>query len=239
MSKTVLISGGTKGIGKAAVLALLEEGFNVATFSRDKNTCNEFEKELSNNWDPERFLITNANVSSEEEMQKFVASTIQKFNSIDILINNAGFGYFEDSDKVDSERFQEMVQTNLLGLALLTKHVIPIMKEKKSGLIINIASMSGKRSYPRGEFYSATKFGVMGYSDGLRRELQEHGIKVSTICPGVVDTDFFSEQWKKKREEKGEPMMSCEDISRVISLICTQSENSNIQHIEVLPFPGS
>ena len=236
MSKTVIISGGTSGIGKAAVLQLLKDGFNVATFSRDKNKCNALVEELKEKHDPNQFIVMDEDITDEKNMLEFVSATISKFKTIDILINNAGFGYFEDSDKVDLEKFQSMIQTNLVGVAILTKQVVPNMMENKSGLIINVVSMSGKRSYPRGEFYGATKFGLMGYSDGIRKELQEHNIKVSTVCPGVVDTDFFSEKWKKEREEKGEPMMAPEDISRAISLICRQSEHSNIQHIEVLPF---
>jgi NADP-dependent 3-hydroxy acid dehydrogenase YdfG len=236
MNKTVIISGGTSGIGKAAVVTLLKDGFNVATFSRDKEKCKSLEKELNENWDPERFMINDSDVTDEKSMGQFVAKTVEKFKSIDILINNAGFGYFEDCDKVDMKKFQAMLQTNLVGVANLVKQTVPIMKKQKSGLILNVVSMSGRRSYPRGEFYSATKFGLMGYSDGLRKELQEHNIKVSTVCPGVVETDFFTEEWKKKRTEKGEPMMVADDISRAISLIALQSDQSNIQHIEVVPF---
>lgn len=236
MNKTVIISGGTSGIGKAGVERLLQDGFNVATFSRDKGKCKDLEIRLQQNWDSERFLITSADVSNENEMHDFVATTLKKFNSIDILVNNAGFGYFEECDKVDMEKFQEMINTNLVGVAVLTKAAVPQMKKQKSGLIINIVSMSGRRSYPKGEFYSATKFGVMGYSDGLRKELEEHNIKVSTICPGVIETDFFTEEWKEKRRSENKPMMKPVDISRIISLICTQSEHSNIQHVELIPF---
>lgn len=236
MAKTVMISGGTSGMGKAAVEQLLANGFNVATFSKDPEKCTGLSKELKEKHDKSRFLVMSADVSDEKQLIGVVDETLKKFKTIDILINNAGFGYFEDCDKFNLEKFHGMIKTNLVGVALLTKLTVPFMKKKKSGLIINIASMSGKRSYPRGEFYSATKFGVMGYSDGLRKELQAFNIKVSTVCPGVVETDFFTEKWKKKRIEKGEPMMAVEDISRVISLICTQSEHSNIQHVEVLPF---
>lgn len=236
MAKTVLISGGTSGIGKAAVMQLLEEGFNVATFSRDELKCMKLQEELIKQFDKENFMVSAADITNEEELKLFVAATQKKFKTIDILINNAGFGYFEKCDKFDIGKFQNMINTNLIGIAQLTKLAVAKMKENKSGLIINIASMSGRRSYPEGEFYSATKYGLMGYSDGLRKELAKHNIKVSTICPGVVDTNFFTTQWKIDRTESGESMMAPGDISRVISMICNQSEHSNIQHIEVLPF---
>jgi NADP-dependent 3-hydroxy acid dehydrogenase YdfG len=236
MEKTVIISGGTSGIGKAMLIRLLNDGFSVATFSRHKKSCEQLEKGLKEKMDADRFMVMNADVADEKQMAKFVKAVAKRFKSVDILINNAGFGYFEDCDKVDMKEYHELIQTNLVGVANLVKHTVPIMKEKGSGLIINIASMSGMRSYPKGSFYSSTKFGVMGYSDGLRKELEEHGIKVSTVCPGVVETNFFTDEWKKRRREENRPMMDVKDVSRLISLICTQSEHSNIQHVEILPF---
>ena len=123
MPKTVLISGGTKGIGKAAVIQLLEDGFNVATFSKNPDNCEALKNELKDKYGKDRFLIMSADITDETQLTGVVEETKSRFNSIDILINNAGFGYFEDSDKVDTDRFQNMVQTNLVGLALLTKHV--------------------------------------------------------------------------------------------------------------------
>ena len=239
-SKTVLISGGTDGIGKGTVSQLLKDGFNVATFSRDVKKCSSLKKELESKFNQEQFLIMTADVADSKEMGVVVAKTIEKFKSIDILINNAGFGYFVASDEVDMSRFQEMVQINLVSLASLTKLVVPHMKKQKSGLIINLASISGKRALPYGEFYSATKFGVMGYSEGIREELKDFGIKVCTICPGMVKTSFFDkkELERRKKSWKGKipQMLSVEDIARIMSLICTQSEHSDIQDLTIMPF---
>jgi NADP-dependent 3-hydroxy acid dehydrogenase YdfG len=168
--KTVIISGGTSGIGKAAVMKLLEDGFNIATFSRNPAKCRILEKELSTKYDPSRFLIIPADVTDKKSLTLFINDVLDKYSNIDILVNNAGVGYFSDCDDLDDGQFDSMIQTNLVGIAMLTSIVVPYMKKKKSGQIINIASMSGKRSYPRGEFYSATKFAVMGYSDGIRKE---------------------------------------------------------------------
>jgi len=237
-SKTVLISGGTDGIGRGSVLQLLKDGFNVATFSRNDKNCNELQSELEESYDKKRFLVLNADVADEHRLGGVVRETLAKFKSIDILINNAGFGYFAGCDDVDISRFQEMIQTNVVGMASLTKLVVPQMKKKKRGLIINISSMSGKRVLSKGEFYSATKFAVMGYSEGLRKELRDYGIKVSTICPGMVKTNFFDEAELKKRLVKGKPapILEVTDISRIISLICNQSEHCDIRDISVMPF---
>lgn len=113
--KTALITGGTKGIGKASVIKLLEEGFNVSTFSRDKSKSDSLVKELREKFSSDKFLVMQGNVIKEDDMKKVVNDTLKKFNKVDILFNNAGFGYFIESDKVDLNRFQEMIQTNILA----------------------------------------------------------------------------------------------------------------------------
>lgn len=240
MNKSILISGGTKGIGKSFVIKLLEEGHKVATFSRNQNNVDLLTKELSQTYSPDNYLVLQSDVREESSVKKMVKEVVSKFGQIDILINNAGTGYFRDSDQMDLIKFQEMIQTNIVGVALLTKHVVPIMKELKSGLIINIASISGKVAFANGEFYSATKFGVMGYSQAIRAELAPFGIKVSTICPGMIKTDFFDEEELERRKKiwngKVPQMLDVGDISRIVSLICSQSEHADIQDITIMPF---
>ena len=240
MAKTVLISGGTKGIGKGAVLQLLKDGFNVAAFSRDQSKIDNLQSELAVQFPSTQFLALSADVTSEESMTQLVEQVVKKFGTIDILINNAGIGYFRDADQLDAQRFQAMIQTNIIGVALLTKHVVPVMKQIKSGLIINLASISGKVAFANGEFYSATKFGVMGYSQAIRAELAPFGIKVATVCPGMIKTEFFDEEELARRQKlwngKVPQMLEVSDISRIISLICNQSEHSDIQDITIMPF---
>jgi 3-hydroxy acid dehydrogenase / malonic semialdehyde reductase len=240
MTRTVLISGGTKGIGKSAVLQLLKDGFNVATFSRNQEKVDQLQSELVEQFPSSQFLVLVADVAKESSVEVLVSAVVTKFESVDILMNNAGMGYFRDADQLDLSRFQEMIQTNIVGVALLTKYVVPIMKKNKSGLIINVASISGKVAFANGEFYSATKFGVMGYSQAIRAELSPFGIKVSTICPGMIKTDFFDEEELERRKKiwngKVPQMLEVSDIARVVSLICNQSEHSDIQDITIMPF---
>ena len=241
MTKTLVVSGGTKGIGKGAVLQLLKDGFNVVTFSRDQKNCDSLLSEIKKlKINEKRYLIMKGHVTNENEVSSIVSKTIQKFGSIDILINNAGFGYFADCDKVDMSKFESMIKTNLVGVALLTKIVVPQMKKQKSGLIMNLVSISGKRAFTNGEFYSATKFALSGYSEGIRNELKDFGIKVCTICPGMIKTDFFTKEELERRVKvlgiKNLKMLNVDDISRIISLVCTQSDNCDIQDIIVMPF---
>lgn len=239
-SKTVFISGGTKGIGRAVVESLLSQGFNVSTFSRNNKNIIELESKLNSKFAPSKYLVLNADVTDEESIDFAVSESLKKFNTIDILINNAGFGYFSSVDNFDNKQFLDLLNVNLFGLALVTKKVVPVFKKHKKGQIINIASISGKVAFPWGEFYSATKFGVMGYSQAIREELREFGIKVSTICPGMVDTDFFDEKELKRRMKiwggVKPTMLKTKDITDIISLICNQSSHSDIQDLTIMPF---
>lgn len=238
--KVILVSGGTKGIGRAFVEQLLSEGMSVATFSRNDAQVATLQTELSSRYAEDKFLVTTGDVTVENSVKSLVEKVVAKFGQIDVLINNAGIGYFRDVDSFDLTRFQQMLSTNIVGVALLTKYVVPQMKKSNSGLIINIASISGKVAFANGEFYSATKFGVMGYSQAIRAELAPFGIKVSTLCPGMIKTDFFDEEELERRKKiwngKIPPMLEVSDITRLVSLIINQSEHSDIQDLTIMPF---
>ena len=238
-AKTALISGGTNGIGKAIALRLLKDGFNVAVFSRDAKKCAAFEKELSGGFESSRFLVMKGDVADQKSIQGVVKSALGKFGNIDILINNAGFGYFSECDKFDLQRFNDMIGTNLVGVASMTSLVVPGMKERESGQIINIVSIAGKSAYAQGEFYSATKFGALGYSQGIRAELRGFGIKVCTVCPGMVRTSFFAKgELERRRKLTGmsPAMLEAEDIASTVSLVCNQPGRSDIQDMTIMPF---
>jgi NADP-dependent 3-hydroxy acid dehydrogenase YdfG len=235
--KTALISGGTSGIGKATVKQLLDDGFNVATFSSSKEKCEALKKEVKD----KKLLVLKGDVSSEKDVESIVKETIIRFGSIDVLVNNAGFGYFIHADTVDMAKFRKMLDVNVFGMALLTKFVVPGMKKRKKGIIINIASISGRKVFPQGEFYSATKFAVIGYSEGIRMELREHGIKVCTICPGMVKTDFFTKEDYDRRMKtmwngKEPVMLDPKDVAKLISFMCSQPAHSNIDDATIMPF---
>lgn len=246
-NKTVLISGGTSGLGKADALQLLDEGYNVAVFTVDPKQKQEFEEEVGGRYDGKKYLACLADITKEGDLKKTVSEVVKKFGALDILINNAGVGYFEAADKVDISRYHQMMDINMIGMAALVKLAVPQMKKQKSGLIVNISSVAGVANFPgrsslaKGEFYSSTKYAVMGYSEGLRAELADHGIKVTTICPGLVNTHFFSDQEYQRRMKenwhgKQPAVLEPSDISRVISFICSQPPHCEIHDIVVVPF---
>lgn len=240
ITKVALISGGTRGIGRAAVLQMIKDGYYTVTFSRNPQKRKALQSYLSGHYASNRFAVLTGDVTKEADVQRIVQFTMKKRKHIDVLLNNAGFGYFADIDKADMKRVQDMIATNVTGMMFLSKAVVPHMKKKKKGLIINMASIAGKEGYANGDFYCATKFAVYGFTEGLRKELAPFGIKVATIAPGMIKTDFFDkrELVRRKKIWKGEvpPMMDVSDITRLIKLIYQQSAVSSIQDIVILPF---
>jgi len=229
--KVAIVSGGTSGIGRGAVDVLLNEGFAVVTFSRDTDKCAILEKELEG----KNVLVLSGDVADETFVKSLVEKTMEKYNQVDVLVNNAGWGFWTSAEDGDISTFRDMLDTNVVGVATLTKHVIPHMKDQKSGVIVNISSKAGKNGYVHGSFYCATKFAVMGYSESIRLELRPHGIRVCTICPGMVDTNLFPPGILENRKAlRGElSMMEVSDTSAVLKMIVTQSETSNIEDVTI------
>jgi len=239
--KVALISGGTSGIGRAAVLQLLQDGFCVCAFAPSANKAKAFAKELAELFEPANFLVLSGDVRKEESLKKVVAATVKKFKRIDVLFNNAGYGFYTKPEEVDIKKYQDMMEVNMIGMARLTKLVVPQMKKQKSGLIINTASVAGRSVGLKGSFYSSTKFAVMGYSEGLRKDLVPYGIKVATVCPGMVKTNFFNQKEYKRRLHElwhgREPMMlQSEDVAAVIGFICRQPARSEVRDVFIMPF---
>lgn len=238
--KTILISWWTRWIWKWAVLQSLSEWHNVITFSRNDNKVQKLIDEISNTYSTDRYIVMQWDTTKKEDLENIIQAWINKFNTIDILINNAWCGYFASVDEWDMQKFQDMLNVNIYGLTLLTKLVVPYMKKNKRWLILNVASISWKKAFAYGEFYSATKFAVMWYSEWIRNELKEYGIKVSTLCPWMIKTDFFDEEELARRMKirnwKAPQMLAVEDLNRIISLVCNQSEHCDIQDLTVMPF---
>lgn len=240
-NKTVLISGVTSGIGRATVFQLLKDGFSVSGFAPQVQKCRALSKELAQLFDPANFLILPADVRHEKSLKTVVAATLKRYKHIDVLINNAGYGFFVEPDAVDVKKYWDMIDVNVVGMARLTKLVVPHMKKRKLGLIINLASIAGRRVGVKGSFYSATKFAVMGYSEGLRKDLASFGIKVSTVCPGLVKTNFLTKKEYQRRMKEiwhnHEPtMLEAQDIAGAIGFICSQPAHAEVQDMLIMPF---
>ena len=239
--KTILISGGTTGIGAATALLFLEQGWQVAAFSNISEHNLEFAATAKSRGLADRLLAVTADITKERELKKMVSAAKKKFRTIDVLFNNAGLGYFIEADEVDIKRFQAMIEVNVVGMADLTKLVIPIMKRQRQGLIINNASVAALVGHAASEFYAASKSAVMRYSEGLRQELASRGIKVSVIYTSTVQTQFWNKKELARRKKinwhgRQPVFLQPLDVARAVEFIASQPPQSTVTDITLLPF---
>jgi len=186
--KTALVTGAGRGIGRAVALALAGEGASVVLAARTGKEIGSVAEEISS-LGP-RALAVRADLRSEEEIRALVGAATEAFGGIDILVNNAGLGYFTRAGEMKTAHFDEMWQVNVRAVFLMTRETLPHMINKGGGDIVNIASLAGRNSFVGGTGYSATKWALIGFSRSLMLEVREQNIRVITLCPGSVDTDF-------------------------------------------------
>ena len=185
MNKVWLITGCSTGFGRSLALEVLAKGYKAAVASRNTNDITDIISKY-----PSTALAVKLDVTSATEINAAVKATIEKFGQIDVLVNNAGIGYFGAIEESEEEEVRKMFEINVFGLAKMTQAVLPHMRERKSGHILNIASIGGLRAFPGVGFYNATKFAVDGLSESLSKEVAPLGIKVTIIAPSGFRTDW-------------------------------------------------
>ena len=236
--KTVLITGATSGIGRSTAYSLGKEGYRLIICGRRKERLDSIAAELKSKTEvmPLCFDIRN-----KDQVRKSIESLPTKWNTIDILINNAGNAHgFAPIDEGEIDDWDAMMDINVKGLLYVSRAVLPGMVKRKSGHIINIGSISGKEVYGGGSVYCASKFAVDAITQGMRIDLIEHNIKVSEINPGLVNTEFSLVRFKgdKQRAEnvyKGMQPLHEDDIADIILFILSRPLHVNIAELLVLP----
>ncbi|GEK88125.1 hypothetical protein SAMN04488100_10139 [Alkalibacterium putridalgicola] len=188
--KTVWITGASSGIGEALAYGLAEEGAILILSARRKEELERVKQECVRRYDAQ-VIVCPLDVSDRSEIDRVMDILYSKLDKIDVLINNAGYGHTENFIDYDFSKVENMFKVNVLGLMYMSQQVAGKMADRRSGHIINIASIAGKIATPKSAVYSSSKFAVIGFSDALRLELRKHNIKVTTINPGPVDTAFF------------------------------------------------
>jgi NADP-dependent 3-hydroxy acid dehydrogenase YdfG len=176
-------------------------------------------------------LAVAADVTKAEDIAALVARTEKSLGSIEILINNAGIGYFGPVQEADEKNWDAVLDTNLKSVFLLTKAVAPGMIGRRSGHVINIASLAGKNAFKGGAIYCASKWGLMGLTECMAEDLREYGIRVSAICPGSVATEFSSPASKKDPRK----MLQPDDIAHAVEMLVTQAPQSFISEVVMRP----
>ncbi|MCY4179449.1 MAG: SDR family oxidoreductase, partial [Litoreibacter sp.] len=183
MAQTILITGASTGIGKATAMHFQAKGWNVVATMRTPENGAELEA-LDN------VVVTRLDVTDPSSVASAVKLAHDTFGSIDVLLNNAGYGAYGPLESFDRDRIKRQFDTNVIGLLETTKSVLPHMRAAKSGTIINVSSIGGQITFPLGTLYHGTKFAVEGLSEALHYELEAVGIKVKIVQPGMIATDF-------------------------------------------------
>ncbi|MCL5030997.1 MAG: SDR family NAD(P)-dependent oxidoreductase [Bacteroidetes bacterium] len=239
-NKIVFITGATSGIGKACAEEFAKEGANLILSARRIDKLNEISESLKNKYGIKTYSFK-LDVRNAEEVRRTISSLPEEWRKIDILINNAGLarGY---SKIVDGEisHWEEMIDTNVKGLLYVTRQILPLMVERKSGHVINIGSTAGHEVYPNGNVYCATKFAVNALTQAIRMETIDKNIRVTTVDPGMVLTNFSNVRFSGDTERankiyEGVKPLTAEDVARTILFCATQPEHVNISEIILTP----
>ena len=183
MSNTILITGASSGIGKATAAFFHEKGWNVIATMRQPQKEDELGK-------LENLLVTKLDVQDTRSIATAIRAGIERFGSIEVLLNNAGYGAFGILEAATSEQIRRQYDVNVIGLLETTKAILPHFRANKNGVLINVSSIGGRMTFPLGTLYHGTKFAVEGISEALGYELSQIGVRVKIVEPGAVQTDF-------------------------------------------------
>jgi NAD(P)-dependent dehydrogenase (short-subunit alcohol dehydrogenase family) len=215
-NKVAIVTGGGRGIGRAIALALSRAGARVVLAARSEPELRAVAEEIRGR-DGDA-LVLPTDVTRDEDMERLVERTLKEWGSIDILVNNAGWGKTAPVVNSKIEEVDRTLQVNLRATMMMTRLVLPALLEKKGGAVINIGSISGKAGSANTAAYSASKFGVIGFTQSLFEEVREHGVKVSVILPGFVDTPLIPPNKRLDRGKMIQPGDVAETVLFVLSL---------------------
>ena len=197
--KVAVVTGGTKGIGRAMVEALVENGARVVFGARTAEDVERADQKLGGH-----AVGVVCDVRRPDDCARLLDTAAQTFGGVDILVNNAGVGVYAAVEEMEVEDWDRVLETNLSGVFYCSRAAIPHLKGRGGGWIINIGSLAGKNAFPGGAAYNASKFGLIGFSEALMQEVRHDGIRVSTIMPGSVATPGFGSEaadWKIQPED--------------------------------------
>jgi len=228
--KTAIVTGSTKGIGRAIAEALVRAGANVCVSARNSE---EVERAVAELGALDGGDVTGAvcDVRDYEEVRALFEHTVAEFGGVDVLVNNAGVGSFVTVEEMSPEDFRAVIETNLNGVFYCCREAVPLMRRRGGGYVINISSLAGTNAHPRMAAYNASKFGLNGFSEALMQEVRHDGIKVSYVMPGSVNTAFGGDSPSEEKAWQLQP----EDIARVVLDLLAHDERSLPSRVEIRP----
>lgn len=235
-----LITGATSGIGKASAELFAKNGWTLIITGRRKDRLEAFASELQRKYKI-KTLCLNFDVRNLKEVTKNVESLQGEWKNIDLLLNNAGLASgLSTIQEGNIEDWEVMIDTNIKGLLYMTRLIAPLLIAKNKGHIINVASLAGKQVYPNGNVYCATKFAVDALSKAMRIDMIQHGIRVTNIAPGLVETEFSLVRFKgdaerAKKTYENIKALSAEDIAEIIYWTASRPAHVNINDVVITP----
>jgi short-subunit dehydrogenase len=233
MERKAIVTGGTKGIGRAIAEILATEGYDIAVCSRNSNDLERMKLDFSLRF-PEITLMTQVvDMRQKKAVQAFGAAVLAAWNRVDVLVNNAGVflpGRLQDED---DEVLETLIETNLYSAYYLTKSILPILLSQQRGYIFNICSVASVASYPNGGSYGISKFALLGFTKNLREELKTQGIKVTAVLPGAT----WSDSWAGF-EAPEHRLMQARDVAQAILSALKMSASAVVEEIVLRPQLG-
>lgn len=236
--KIAFITGATSGIGLASAHLLAKNGFNLIVCGRRKERLDSLKDELGKLCD---ITTLSFDIRQRQEVEEAINSLDAHWQEIDVLINNAGNAHgLSPIQNGDIDDWDAMIDINVKGLLYVSKAIIPGMIDRKSGHIVNIGSIAGKEVYANGNVYCASKHAVDAINNGMRIDLNTHGIKVTAINPGLVETEFSVVRFKGDQQRadgvyKGFDPLTPQDIADTILFTITRPKHVNISDLMILP----
>ncbi len=240
MNRLAIITGATSGIGKATSVKLASLKYNLIITGRRESRLEELASELEKQYSLKVKTLA-FDIRDNRQTEEAIGSLFGEWKDIDVLINNAGLAAGADTIQEGLlSDWEQMIDTNIKGLLYISKLIIPFMIGRGKGQIVNISSIAGKEVYANGNVYCATKHAVEAITKGMRIDLLKHGIKVSSVSPGMVETEFSIVRYhgdKTKADEvyKGLTPLFAQDIADTIEFIVTRPPHVNINDILIMP----
>ena len=228
--RIAIVTGGTRGIGRAISCALLEAGARVVVCARGKEAVAACVEGLERQWRG-RIKGKACDVSRYDQVRSLVDFTLEEFGGLDILVNNAGVGVMGDIGEISPGQWEEVIGTNLTGVYHCCHAAVPILRRRGGGYILNIGSLAGTRGFAGGSAYNASKFGLNGFSEAVMEDLRHDNIRVSAVLPGSVNTGFRGH----RAGEEGRWKLTPEDVARVVVDLLRHHPRSLPSRVEIRP----